>query len=73
MHWHHTNTRFVSKLFGGKIKPEWKATLSTDEDKFIQNVMASIDTGWLQQQQSELESESKTTYIGGFNKPSGGV
>ena len=70
MHWHHTNTRLVSKLFGGKIKPEWKATLSTDEDKFIQNVMASIDTGWLQQQQSELESESKTTYIGGFNKPS---
>jgi len=70
MHWHHTNTRLVSKLFGGKIKPEWKATLSTDEDKFIQNVMTSIDTGWLQQQQSESESESKTTYIGGFNKPS---
>jgi glutathione S-transferase len=72
MHWHHTNTRFVSKLFGGKIKPEWKNNLSTDETKFIQNVMTSIDTGWLQQQQSESQSEPTTTtcYIGGFNKPS---
>lgn len=60
MHWHHGNTRFVSKLFGSKVRPDLKATVSEKNGAAIQEILTSIDSGWLQ----------SNSYIGGMDTPS---
>jgi len=60
MHWHHTHTRFVSKLFGSKVRPDLKANVSEKDEKAIQDILTSIDTGWLH----------SSPYIGGSDTPS---
>ena len=60
MHWHHTNTRSVSKLFGTKVRPDLKASVSEKEQKDIQAILSVIDSGWLR----------SSPYIGGLETPS---
>uniref|UniRef100_A0A7S4AKU8 GST N-terminal domain-containing protein n=1 Tax=Pseudo-nitzschia australis TaxID=44445 RepID=A0A7S4AKU8_9STRA len=60
MHWHHTNTRSVAKLFGSKVRPDLKANVSEREHTEIQNILTIIDSGWLR----------SSPYIGGLDTPS---
>ena len=60
MHWHHTHTRSVSKLFGSKVRPDLKVNVSEEDEEAIQDILASIDSGWLH----------SSSYIGGSETPS---
>lgn len=60
MHWHHSNTRSVAKLFGSKVRPDLKANVSEKDLEEIQDILTSIDSGWLR----------SSPYIGGFDSPS---
>lgn len=59
-HWHHSNTRFLAKLFQTKVRPDLKATLSDEDEERIQTILQNIDRGWLGQ----------SSYIGNSETPS---
>jgi glutathione S-transferase len=60
MHWHHTNTRFLARLFQTIVRPDLKASLSEENEERIQTILQNIDRGWLQ----------SSPYIGNSETPS---
>jgi glutathione S-transferase len=47
MHWHHTNTRFLAKIFQTKVRPDLKREITEEDQDRMQEVFESFDSGWL--------------------------
>jgi glutathione S-transferase len=60
MHWHHSNTRFLARLFQTKVRPDLKSSLSEDDESRIRDILQKIDSGWLR----------SSPYIGSSDSPS---
>ncbi|KAG7353133.1 iron hydrogenase [Nitzschia inconspicua] len=57
-HWHHSNTRFLAKIFQTKVRPDLKAVLNEEDHERIQTILQNIDRGWLQSSPYIGESET---------------
>lgn len=66
LHWHHTNTRFLSRLFQREVRPDLgKGELSEKEQSRINRLLETLDSGWLQ----GSSASSSSTYIAGMEYP----
>jgi glutathione S-transferase len=60
MHWHHTNTRSLAKVFQTKVRPDLKQEVSEKDTDRMKEVFESLDSGWLKSNQFIAGSEYPT-------------
>lgn len=48
LHWHHENTRLLARLFQKVVRPDLTVCITDDDQNQIQEILKSIDSGWLQ-------------------------
>ena len=61
LHWHHDNTRYLSKLFQTKVRPDLKVELGDEENQRIQDLLTNLNHGWL--------NDGGGNFIGGNGTP----
>jgi glutathione S-transferase len=72
LHWHHSNTRLLARLFGPKVLvgPYSNLTLSEKDHAKFRTVLQQLDSGWLQKTDtSDGGGGNPVCYIGGLDHP----
>jgi glutathione S-transferase len=74
LHWHHSNTRLLARLFQTKVRPDLKTTLSEQDHAQLDEVLQLLDSGWLHYENSDSGSHGagaggEPVYIGGLDHP----
>ncbi len=68
LHWHHSNTRLLARLFQVKVRPDLKVTLSEQDHLQLQELLRTLDSGWLNYNDDD-SSSSSLKFIGGSDHP----
>lgn len=71
MHWHHSNTRLLARLFQTKVRPDMKTTLSEQDYAQLHDLLHTLNSGWLLagNTNSSNHDHSSSHFIGGLDHP----
>jgi len=65
LHWHHSNTRLLARLFQIKVRPDLNVTMSEQDHIQLNEVLHNLDSGWLHQNYNHSDMK----FIGGVDHP----
>lgn len=71
LHWHHSNTRLLSRVFASKVRSDLQISSAAVEKVWprIHAVLQTLDTGWLENNNVDDSNNDNSGYLTGLPYP----